>query len=204
MAESERWMPSLVARFESCRDELEASGSVDLAAFVAACETLPKVFAFLGSNVATSFIFGFAETDLTTKVAHLKALCSSSDSGLTIEAMIEADVGRGRATAGDSGSRTCHRVTNAVKFVNRFMVNLLATDSDSIRLPAHNAIMDSIAYYLEAAKKTAINMALYLLPSRSKFLKRVGETGESLARALPRIGIDPHRCTAVHPPQCAD
>ena len=178
----EKWLQALVTTFEGIRDELEEKGEIDLENYVDALVKIIEVFDFLGS------VFKFAKSDLVDKTGHLKRCCSERGA-TSVKSAVESDHAAGRALAGTSVSRPLHRVTNSLKFLNLLLKDMLREDNrdDHLRVSARRAFKGSIEYYLPWAVKKAVEAGLYLLPSRTNFLKRIGETEDSARDPAQRL-----------------
>jgi len=169
-------MPATARAFKLCLREVEEK-ELSLKTYTAALDYIPAVFEHLGS------VFSFAKKDLDEKISLLQGRASESD--LTLKGAIHADFENDKAYAGCSNSRTLHRVTNAVKFVHLLLKDMLREESkkEHLRVSAKRAYQGSIEYYLAWPVKRAIALGLYMLPSRQKFLKSIGEDEDS-ARVL--------------------
>ena len=162
--------------FSECNTYQNEHDELKLGIYVEACGRIQYGLCQLGP------VFAFASSDLTDKVSRLRE-ASQQFPQLTVYSAIENDLKEKRATAGNSNSRNLHRVTNAVKFIRILLESLLENSEQSLKSAATKAFQGSIEYYLAWAPKQAVKAGLYLLPSKEKFLEKIGESEDS-AREL--------------------
>ncbi|GAQ85540.1 Sphingosine Transfer Protein ACD11 homolog [Klebsormidium nitens] len=182
-------LPELGLAFKGVADLIKQNAEVPTAAFAAACDKINPIFGHLG------MAFKFARDDFVTKVEDLKECAKDLP---TLEDILDADIKAGTVREPGSHTRNLLRVTRGINMIRLLFEHLLSSDGVSLKEAASKASFErdfsspqnygvslkeaaskayeqALAPHHSWAIRQAVRASLYTLPSREKFLARVGE-----------------------------
>ncbi|KAL2932189.1 Accelerated cell death 11 [Bienertia sinuspersici] len=143
---------------------------LDVASFSHACSLVSPLFGCLG------IAFKFAERDYVAKV---KDLSETSDSILTLQALIDQDIQNNTVRKQGSHTRNLLRVKRGLDMVKVLFEQIIATEGDSLKDAATNAYAQVFAPYHGWAIRKAVGAGMYALPTRPQLMGKLNEDEDS-------------------------
>ncbi|XP_046381237.2 ceramide-1-phosphate transfer protein-like [Haliotis rufescens] len=170
----------LLSLLRTCRGE---KNEILIDMYVDAYEELGKLLVLFGS------VFGFVNSDVTSKVEILRAYRSSgqSENFDSIKSMLDYEVKNNLTARKDkpSGSRTLLRLHRALEFIVQILEEICKGDKDTkmatVSLQAYNR---TLAKYHPWLIRKGVHISFYTLPGRTQLLQRMQLLEEERAQAV--------------------
>lgn len=164
----ERPLPAIAKAFQELEKEVEKGGEamISVADFAHACSLISVLFGCLG------MAFKFAEKDYVSKVQDLS---KAADEFESLPAMIDYDIRNNSVRDGGSHTRNLLRVLRGVDMVRLLFQQILITEGNTLKGPASKAYDQVFARHHSWTIRKAVGAGMFLLPSKSQFLKKLNE-----------------------------
>ncbi|KAJ7169401.1 hypothetical protein O6H91_Y242300 [Diphasiastrum complanatum] len=165
-------LQTIAESFHRLAVQLEAGddAAIEVASFSKACDHVSVLFGCLG------IAFKFAERDYVAKV---QDLLQASKEFETLQSMLEMDVKQNSVRTGGSHSRNLLRVKRGIDMVRVLFEQILLSEGDSLRECATKAYDQVFALHHSWTIRKAVGAGMYLIPSKSQFLKKLNEDDSS-------------------------
>ncbi|KAL2932233.1 Accelerated cell death 11 [Bienertia sinuspersici] len=117
----------------------------------------------------------------------VKDLSETSDSILTLQALIDQDIQNNTVRKQGSHTRNLLRVKRGLDMVKVLFEQIIATEGDSLKDAATNAYAQVFAPYHGWAIRKAVGAGMYALPTRPQLMGKLNED-VVLVEVMPGIG----------------